>query len=409
MSAPNRARDEVAIVGYAQSPVVRHADRSLGALTLDTARAAIADAGLTPDQVDGFVTASLFPTSGEHAVVDGVSVVSADWLAARLNPNPRYAANFSGLGQIPGSMAMAVNAVASGAAEHVLVHRALHNPAGSYHGTRAAEFRGGLQWTAPQGFFGPLAMIGLTYNEYVQRYGASREALAEVVVEARKNGARLPWSHWSGRPLTAEQYLAEPMLADPIGRFDCDIPVDGAAAFVLTTAERARDLPHRPVHVSGYASGAPPRRRLPAHWPLDDIMAAGTEMADRLWAAAGMGLDEIDLLQVYDGFSPLVFLWLEALGRCPVGEGHHYVRDGGIDSDRPGADPVLLSGGSLGNGRMHGVPQLLECYLQVSGRAGERQRDGVTTALSCHSSPHLGGALVYSAHPQPATHHDPRT
>jgi acetyl-CoA acetyltransferase len=397
VSGRYRARDQVAIVGYAQSPVVRHADRSLGALAVDTARAAIADAGLQPGQIDGFVGATLLPSSGGHTVTDGVSVVSADWLAARLHPNPRYAAGFQGLGQIPGSMAMAINAVASGAADHVLVHRALHNPRGSYHATSTAEFGGPMQWSAPQGFFGPLAMIALTYNEYVQRYGASREALAEVVVEARKNGARLPWSHWAGRPLTSEQYLAEPMLDDPICRFDCDIPVDGVAAFVLTSAERARDLPHRPVHVSGYATGGPPKRRLPAHWPLDDLMSAGAGMAQRLWASAGIGLDEIDLLQVYDGFSPLVYLWLEALGRCPAGEAHRYVQDGGIDSDRPGADPVLLSGGSLGNGRMHGVPQLLECYLQVAHRAGERQRDGVETALSCHSSPHLGGALIYSA------------
>lgn len=392
-----RASNQVAIVGYAQSPVVRHADRSLGALTVDTARAAIADAGLTPQQVDGYVTATLLPSSGGHAIVDGVSVVSADWLAARLHPNPSYAAGFSGLGQIPGSMALAVNAVAAGAADYVLVHRALHNPQGSYHATSTTEFPGPMQWSAPQGFFGPLAMIALTYQEYAQRYGASREALARVVVEARKNGARLPWSYWAGRPLTAEQYLAEPMLDDPICRFDCDIPVDGVAAFVLTTAERARDLPHRPVHVSGYATGGPPRRRLPAHWPLDDLVSAGAVMAERLYAGAGMGLDDIDLLQVYDGFSPLVYLWLEALGRCAPGEAHEYVLDGCIDSDSPDGDPVLLSGGSLGNGRMHGVPQLLECYLQVAGRAGERQRGDVATALSCHSSPHLGGALIYSA------------
>lgn len=392
-----RGRNQVAIVGYAQSPVVRHADRTLGALTVDTARAAIADAGLTPEQVDGYVTATLLPSSGGHAIVDGLSIVSADWLAARLHPNPGYAAGFSGLGQIPGSMALAVNAVATGAADHVVVHRALHNPQGSYHTTAATEFAGAMQWSAPQGFFGPLAMIALTYNEYVQRYGATRESLAEVVVEARKNGARLPWSYWADKPLTRERYLAEPMLDDPICRFDCDIPVDGVAAFVLTTAERARDLPHRPVHVSGYATGGPPKRRLPAHWPLDDVMSAGAGMAERLWASAGMSLDEIDLLQVYDGFSPLVYLWLEALGRCALGEAHRYVADGCIDSDRADADPVLLSGGSLGNGRMHGVPQLLECYLQVANRAGERQRAGVTTALSCHSSPHLGGALIYSA------------
>ena len=87
--------------------------------------------------------------------------------------------------------------------------------------------------------------------------------MAAVVTEARKNGARIPWSYWRDRPLTAEQYLAEPTLADPICRLDCDIPVDGVATFVLSSAERARDLPNRPVYVAGYASSTGGPRRLP--------------------------------------------------------------------------------------------------------------------------------------------------
>jgi acetyl-CoA acetyltransferase len=397
MTGRFRAGRQVALVGYAQSPLVRHADRTLGALTVDTVRAAISDAGLEVDQVDGFVTATLFPSAGSHTIKDGVSIVSADWVAARLHPNPRYVAGFQGMGQIPGAMALAVNAIASGAADHVVVHRALHNPPGKYHATQLPDLSGSLQWTAPQGYFGPLATIALTYNEYVQRYGATREALAAVVVEARKNGSRIPWSYWHGRPLTAEQYLAERPINDPICRFDCDIPVDGVAAFVLTTADRARDLPHRPVHVAGYATGTPPRRRLPLHWPLDDVMSVGAELARRLAENTGIRPADVDLAQVYDGFSPFVYFWLEALDLSPVGEAHRLVLDGGIDSDAPGALPVLSSGGSLGNGRMHGVPQMLECYLQVAGRAGARQRDDVRVALSCHSSPHLGGALVYTA------------
>ena len=151
---------------------------SLGVLAVDTARRAIADAGL--DHVDGFVTGSLFPTAGSHALEDGVSVVTANWLAAHLGINPRYAAGFQGFGQIPGAVSMAVNAVASGAADHVLVHRALHNPRGSYHANEMSEVRGSQQWIVPQGYFGPLAMIALAYNEYLQRYGASREAMAAV-------------------------------------------------------------------------------------------------------------------------------------------------------------------------------------------------------------------------------------
>ena len=92
-------------------------------------------------------------------------------------------------------------------------------------------------------------------------------------------------------------------------------------------------------------------------------------------------------------------MWLEVLGFCPVGEAHRFVSDGGIDSDVPGALPALSGGGALGNGRMHGVPQMLECYLQLSGRAGDRQRHGAPVGIACHSSPHFGGAVVYTNQP----------
>jgi acetyl-CoA acetyltransferase len=389
----------VAVVGYAQSQVRRHGTSTLGALTIETARAAIADAGLIVSHVDGFVTASMFPTAGAHAAVDGVSLVSANWLATHLGVNPRYAAGFQGFGQLPGSVAMAVNAVASGAADYLLVHRALHNPRGKYHANPMTKAEGDQQWTVPQGYFGPLAMVAFPYTEYVERYGATREAMAALVVEARKNGARIPWSHWHGSPLSVEEYLAEPLLCDPICRLDCDIPVDGVACFVLTSAERARDLPHKPVYVAGYASGSPARHRLPLHWPLDDIMEVGQETARRLWESAGIGPTEVDLPQLYDGFSPFVYFWMESLSLCDNGEAHKMVLDGRIDSDRPDAVPVLSGGGALGNGRMHGVPQMLECYLQLSGRAGDRQRSGLTIGLACHASPHFGGAVVYSAEP----------
>jgi acetyl-CoA acetyltransferase len=391
--------NQVAIAGYAQSNLERHAKSTLGALTVETAQRAIADAGLHVGDVDGFVTASLFPTAGAHAAVDGVSLVSSNWLAEHLGVNPDYAAGFQGFGQLPGAVGLAVNAVASGAADYVLVHRALHNPPGKYHANPLTHVGGAQQWTAPQGYFGPLAMIALTYTEYLQRYGASREAMAAVLVEARKNGARIPSSYWYERPLRAEEYLAEPMINDPICRLDCDLPVDGVACFILTSAERARDLPNRPVYVAGYANGAPVRHRLPLHWPLDDVMEVGLETARRLWERSGVAPAEVDLPQVYDGFSPFVYLWMEALALCPIGEAHRMVLDGGIDSDREGAFAVLSGGGALGNGRMHGVPQMLECYLQLAGRAGERQRSGASIGVACHSSPHYGGAVVYSAEP----------
>jgi acetyl-CoA acetyltransferase len=388
----------VAIVGYAQSTIERRAGRPLGAIAVDTARDAIVDAGLTVDRVDGFVSSTMLPSAGGHQTVDGISMVSSSWLARSLRANPAFVAGFDGIGQVSGSVGLAVNAVISGAADYVLVHRALHNPAGSYHANPMREVRGAQQWTAPQGFFGPLAMIALPYNEYLQRFGARRESMAAVVTEARKNGSRLPWSYWRDRPLTVDEYLAEPTLADPICRPDCDIPVDGVAAFVLTSAERARDLPNRPVYVAGQANSTGGRRRLPLHWPLDDIMDGGADTVGRLWRRTGLSINEVDLPQVYDGFSPLVWFWLEALGVCPVGEAHRFVEAGGIDSDRPGAVPALSGGGALGNGRMHGVPQMLECYLQLSRRARVRQRD-VSVGLACQAAPHFGGVVAYTSEP----------
>lgn len=387
-----------AVVGYAHTTVARRSGRPLGALAVENARAAIADAGLTVDQIDGFVSSSLLPSAGGRQVVDGIDVVSSTWLSRNLGANPRYVAGFDGIGQLSGSVGMGVNALLGGAANYVLVHRALHNPAGSYHGNAMREIRGIQQWTAPQGFFGPLAMIALPYNEYLQRYGARRESMAAVVTEARKNGARIPWSYWHGRPLSVEQYLAEPMLVDPICRLDCDIPVDGVATFILATAERARDLPNKPVYVAGFAGSAGGARRLPLHWPLDDIQDGGAATVQRLWRQTGLTIDDVDLPQVYDGFSPFVWFWLEALGICPVGEAHRFVADGGIDSDIAGRVPALSGGGALGNGRMHGVPQMLECYLQLSERAGDRQRD-VSVGLACQSAPNFGGIVAYTAEP----------
>lgn len=399
MSARFAASNKVAIVGHGHSQVCRRADRPLGALALDTARAAIADAGLRLDQIDGFVSSSLLPSAGGQSAEDGITTVSSVWLAQNLGAAPRYVAGFDGIGQISGSVGMAVNAVASGAADHVLLHRALHNPAGRYHANPMREARGPQQWTAPQGFFGPLAMIALPHNEYLQRFGARRESMAAVAVEARKNGARIPWSFWRDRPLSADEYLSAPMLFDPVCRYDCDIPVDGVAAFVLTSADRAKDLPHRPVYITGYASGMPTRRRLRLHWPLDDIVEGGVQTARRLWEHTGISGADIDLPQVYDGFSLFVWLWLEVLGLCPPGEAHRFVEAGGIDSDRPDGIPALSGGGALGNGRMHGIPQMLECYLQLARRAGDRQRERATTGVACHSSPHFGGAVLYSAEP----------
>jgi acetyl-CoA acetyltransferase len=240
----------------------------------------------------------------------------------------------------------------------------------------------------------------MSYNEYVQRYNVPDNALADVVIECRKNGARIPWSYWKDKPLRREDYLAAPFIDDPMRMFDCDIPVDGVAAFVLASAERAKDMPNKPVYISGYAEALPLRRRMTSHWPYDDLMDLGAESVKQLVQRAGISAKDIDYPQVYDGFAPLVYFWLELLGLCPRGEAHRFVAGGGIDSDNPSAVPALAGGGALGNGRMHGTPQMIECYLQLAERAGARQRKKKPSiAIACQGIPHVGGAVVYSATP----------
>ena len=399
MSGLFKARNQVAIVGYAQSQVVRRSTVPLGVTAVKTARAAIADAGLAIKDVDGFVASPMLPTSGDHQAQDGINVVTSHWLARHLGAEAKYVVGFQGMGQITGSLSLAINALAAGAADYVVLHRALHNPAGKYNNNAMTGAEGDQQWSAPQGFFGSLPGIAMAYNEYCQRYGATREAMARVVVEARKNGARIPWSYWYQKPLTVEDYLAEPMIAEPMSRLDCDIPVEGVGVFVLTTADRAKDLPNKPVYISCYANAYPKIHGLPLHWKLDEMEEGGREVGRRLWESAGISRSDVDIAQFYDGFSPFIYLWMEALGFCPRGEAHRLVLDGGIDSDRPGSLAVLSGGGAIGNGRLHGLPQILECYLQLAGRAGDRQRPA-TVALSTYSAPHFGGgALVYTNDP----------
>ena len=323
---------------------MRHADRPLGAIAVDTARAAIADAGLTVADVDGFTTGSLLPSAGGQAIVDGVSVVTPNWLAESLGVNPRFAAGFQGYGQIPGSVTLAVNAIASGVAEVVVLHRALHNPPqGRYHTNPMTCGRGHRQWTAPQGYWGPLSMIALPYNEYLQRYGATRDELANVVVEARANGARIPWSYWYDKPPESRTTTSRRACSRiPICMYDCDIPVDGVGRLRVHD-RRAGAATSRTHPVTSPGSGRA-TRRVTGCRALAARRHHGHRRRDRrarLWEHSGLSLADIDVPQLYDGFSPFVWFWLEALGYCPGGEAHRFVADGGISQAAGGAAGVV--------------------------------------------------------------------
>ena len=197
--------------------------------------------------------------------------------------------------------------------------------------------------------------------------------------------------------MTRDDYMNSRMIADPLCLFDCDIPVEGAAAIVLTTAERAKDLPNPPAYVAGYGQNTSNMPNLMVY-PLLDYMETGGSIADRVWERSGMAPSDVDVALLYDGFSPSVYYWLESAGFCGKGEAHQFIQDGRIE--RTGQLPVNTHGGALSEGRLHSIGHLAEGVYQVTGRAGERQVPGCRTAYVTAGSPMLrGSGMLLTAEP----------
>jgi len=188
------------------------------------------------------------------------------------------------------------------------------------------------------------------------------------------------------------------MVSRPISVLDCDIPVQGAGAFIITTAERAKDLAKPAAHVHGIAEGPPHERSLLTEQSLDEQIENGRAMSAALWTDSGLGPTDIDVADLYDGFSIMTPLWLEYLGFCREGEAFDFMQDGRIAQD--GVLPVNPSGGNLGGGRLHGVNHLMDAMLQVTGRSGQRQVEGAELAVVAISPPlWASGLLVLGKNP----------
>lgn len=400
MSQRSLFRNKVAIVGAAVTDCVRHSDLTVGSLAVRASDAAIRDAGLTRGDIDGVACGAGLPSyaASTRVLRPGFDFVDGDFLVNHMSLEPVWSLDKD---SFPPALAFAAQAVASGAANYVLVNRTLHNPVGRYNSFAGLGAAGSQQWTAPYGFVAPSSMMAMPYMEYQQRYGARREHMATLVVQTRKNVQRIPAAYWHGKELTIQQYLDSRMISEPMSLFDNDIPVDGAGSFVLTSAERAKDLPHKPVYLTAWAKVRNPAKFVPGTLgPLDSFYDRGFDLARRLWGDSGWRPDDCDIVQLYDGFTPLVWLWLEVLGFCPQGEAWQFIQDGKIASD--GKFPLNSGGGNQGWGRLHGVPHVLECYLQLSHRAGERQIERAETAVSTYATPsaEIGEALLYSADPE---------
>ena len=385
----SRLKDKVAAVGVGYSALERRSSRSLGALTLEAVHNAIADAGLGIGDIDGLATYPEIPVFGNpHA--DGVDVVSVGYLVSMLGLEGKLRWHTHTDSLVPNTFIETANAVAAGACDYAVIFRAMHNPGGRYNAYTSNLAEGRHQFTAPYGSHRGYQFYGSSYQRYMQLHGATREHMAALILNNRANASLNPNAYFRDVPLTVDDYLNARMIADPVSLLDCDIPVDGAAAIVLTSGERARDLAVAPAYVAGYGQFSSPSLSMGP--PLEHMLEGSKALADRMWEASGLTPHDVGVAQFYDGYSFFVYYWLEACGFCKEGEAFEFIQDGRIALQ--GELAVNTFGGQLGEGRLHGMGHLAEAVLQTAGRAGERQASAADAAIAAVGPADRGSAAI---------------
>jgi acetyl-CoA acetyltransferase len=389
--------DRCIISGIGQSDVGRRLSKGVMDLTLDAVLEAIADAGLTPADIDGVMSwpgaitrnESLAPSGpggsgpGPHAVID----------ALRLKPTWYY-----GGPETPGMFAAVIHAcmaVATGMCRHVVVYRAL-NEATAWRtvtdrvATDTAGVTGPLQWMLPFGAFSGPTWMGHWATRHMHEFGTTREQIAAIALNGRRNAQKNPKAVLQG-DLTMEDYLSSKMISDPLCLFDCDIAVDGVTALIVSTADYAPDVPTTAIHFEAVGSALQGR----ASWDQWEDMGetAAASAGKHLWSRTDLRPADVDVANLYDGFSVLSLFWLEGLGFCGKGEGGPFV-EGGTRIALDGELPLATSGGQLSAGRLHGFGHLYESCLQLRGQAGERQVKAAKVAVTSAGAGPLASCLL---------------
>lgn len=344
-----------------------------------SARAAVADAGLRMTDIDGLCTASASAAMWAMPVVEYLGL------------NPRYIdGTMIGGSSFIAHLLPAMQAIRSGQCHAVLVCYGSAQRSAAY-GRReivaARRFLDPQPYEHPYEPMLPVSAYALAASRHMHEFGTTREQLADVAVAARA-WARLNPEAFMRDPLTREDVLASRMVSDPLSVRDCCLVTDGGGAYVLVSAERAKDLPKKPVYVLGNATAVWNRQVSSMH---DLTVTAASQSSRDAYLMAGLAASDIDVVQLYDAFTINTLLFLEDLGFCPKGEGGRFVADGAI---APGGKlPVNTNGGGLScvHPGMYGIFALIEAVRQLRGECGERQVQGARTAIA-----HGNGGMLSS-------------
>ncbi len=383
------------ISGIGQSAIGRRLHRSGLDLTIEAALEAVADAGLTLDDIDGIAT---YPGAGGPAGSDfsgpGTPEVQ-DALRLELN---WHTGGLEGAAQLA-AVVNAMMAVGAGLANHVLVYRTVTEATGQGLGGRRGIGSGGemgsgiggsLQWNIPFRAYSAANWLALNAQRHFHEFGTSREQLGMIAVNARRNAGLNPKAIYRD-PMTLDDYLSARMISTPFGLYDCDAPVDGSTAVIVSREEHGADLDHPAV---GFEAVGTALRGRPSWDQWDDLTTmAARDAAAHLWTRTDLTPADVDVAELYDGFSFLALAWLEALGFCGKGEGGPFIEGGGRIA-LEGELPLNTHGGQLSAGRLHGFGFVHEACLQVRGEAGERQVAGAEVAAVANGGGPIAGAML---------------
>jgi len=359
----------VAITGVGHSQLGRKLGRSGLDLTIEAALRAIADAGLDRRDIDGVVT---WPGRSEPPGMGPVACMEVkEALGLELN---WYFSGPEGPAQTS-SLMMAVMAVATGVARHVLCFRTLTESTSqtperraSVQGSGSARADGPYGYITPFKAFSAATWLALVAQRRFHEFGLTREQLAQIALNGRRNAALNPEAIMR-QPLELDDYLAARMISEPLCLLDCDIPMDGSTCVIVSRLEEAKDLRRPPIRIEAMSGTIRGR----ADWvQYEDLTSmAARDAAAALWRRTDLTPKDVDTAQLYDGFSIITLVWLEALGFCGRGESGAFVESGQRIS-RNGQLPLNTHGGQLSAGRMHGFGLLEEACLQLWGDAGQR-------------------------------------
>lgn len=380
-----RLRDRYAICGIGATAYTKQSNRTVLDLATEAVGRAIADAGLARNEVDGLVSFQFNDSVPGIAVATNLGI-----------PNVGYAVDYAAGGNGANLIVLAAAAaIEAGLAKTVVCYRAMNGRSGyRLGGGRDFDARGITQYTAPFGWITYPQAMAMWCRRHMIKYGTTAEQLGHVAVMQRANAQANPRA-MQRKALTMDDYFNSRPIVDPFRLYDICLESDGACAVVVTSAERARDLPHPPVYIMGGAYGGGPNQGDDLfdaiRWP-EHARNYAHYIADDLWGSAGVGPKDIDVAEIYDCFTYSVLMQLEGLGFCAEGEGGPFVASGAVDRD--GAMPINTHGGLLSEAYIHGFNHVLEAVEQLRGAAGPRQVPGAEIALTTAGAMTCGSAMV---------------